>query len=125
MKIFQNFKISSYLLILCFFGFSLLSFTINTKAEAQNFKKMPKKPTIKKPPVSVFKSKKLDDKKLEAMKSLRNWDKNSPLETLIRRINDEIFNELKTAEEINRRADFIINSDRSYCGTKMAVTSIE
>ena len=117
----QNFKILSYLLILCFFGFSILSFTINTKAEAQNFNKLPqnfkkmhKKPTIKKPPVSVFKNKKLDDKQLEAMKSLRNWDKNSPLETLIRRINDEIFNELKTAEEINRQADFIMNHDRSY-----------
>jgi len=62
MKILQNFKILSYLLVLCFFGFSILSFTINTKAEAQNFKEIPKKPTIKKPPAGVFKDKKLNDK---------------------------------------------------------------
>ena len=70
---------------------------------------MLKEPTIKKPPVSVFMNKKLNDKQLEAMKSLRNWDKNSSLETLIRRINEEIYYEQVVAKQINERSGYIIN----------------
>lgn len=59
----------------------------------------------------MFKNKKLNGKQLEAMESIRKWDKNSPLETLIRRINEQIYYEQKAAKRINAKANYIINGD--------------